>query len=175
MSETGRAPSRRLFFALWPTDSLRAQIHQQTLEAVQQAACRPVAVRNLHVTLLFLGSIAHDRIAEVVAAAEAVRGAQFELQFDHLEVWPRAKVLVLTASVTPPQLASLVEGLRISLLQRQVVLQPEEYRPHLTLARNVSRREPAPSLPVSWRVTDFVLVESTTGPNYQVIARWPLA
>lgn len=168
-----------MFFALWPTDSLRTYIHQQTREVVQQSAGRPMASRNLHITLLFLGSVASDAVPRVVAAAEAICGAPFELQLDQLEVWRRAKVLALTASATPSQLTSLVEDLRISLLQRQVVLQPEEHRPHVTLARNASpRAQLSPAPIVSWRVTDFVLVESTTGPagsSYAVIASWPLA
>lgn len=177
---SGRAASRRLFLALWPTDSLRAQIQQQTHEAVAQCAGRPVAPRNFHITLLFLGSIAHDAVAQVVAAADATSGASFELMLDRFEVWRRAKVLVLTATVTPPALTSLVEGLRISLLQRQVVLRPEEYRPHVTLARNVPRHDGPlpPTLSVAWRATDFVLVESTTGidgSHYEAIGRWPLA
>ena len=49
----------RLFFALWPTDAVRAEL----AAAAPSYSClgRAIAARNLHITLVFLGSVAQAR------------------------------------------------------------------------------------------------------------------
>lgn len=171
--------TRRLFFALWPTDVLREQILQQTEVMVGQASGRAIPASNLHVTLLFLGAVAEEDLPRIMAAGAGTSGTRFELCFDVIESWGRSKVLVLGASHVPQPLSDLVDSLRISLLGQQIATEAEDYRPHVTLARNVAARQRSSLHPVMrWQVGDFVLVESTPGPRgsrYEVLARWPLA
>jgi 2'-5' RNA ligase len=58
------------------------------------------------------------------------------------------------------------------------VLGRQEFRPHVTLARDVPRMRSIETIrPIEWRVDDFVLVESNmtkTGSEYSVLERWPL-
>lgn len=65
-------------------------------------------------------------------------------------------------------------------------MKPEVYRPHITLARNLPRRnstmegaiEEAGIESVEWQVNELVLMDSTatrSGSDYRVLARWPLA
>ena len=170
----------RVFFALWPTESLRAQIVDQTRTLVDARSGRPIPPSNLHVTLLFIGAIAFPLLTDLVKAASLIDASSFDLEFDHAAIWGRSKVLVLGASRTPDALRSLVESLRISSLQAKAVLDTEDYRPHITLARDVERsRGELPQVePLQWPAREFVLVESKSGAkgsNYSVIYRWPLA
>ena len=170
----------RVFFALWPSDVLRGQIARQTQQLARAAGGRPIPAGNLHVTLLFLGAVTLPTLTEVANAASRLRLSSFEIEFDQATVWPRSNVLVLGASRSPAALRLLVEGLRISALQAEAVLEPEDYRPHITLARNVERlRHSLPESPrIRWSAKEFVLVESKSGSEgsvYTVIHRWPLA
>jgi 2'-5' RNA ligase len=53
-----------------------------------------------------------------------------------------------------------------------------EFRPHITLARDLPRRrQPEAVQPLLMKVNDFVLVDSRPGPSgsqYEVLRRWPL-
>src|SRR5262245_55605757 len=171
-------PSRRPFFALWPDDVLRQRIWASTREAVTESRGRPTSIANLHVTVLFLGEVPEDRFASVRAAGDAARAEPFELELDSVEVWKRSGVLSLTARDAPPPLVSLVEQLRFRLLEAQFNLRPEDYRPHVTLARRVMRRNLRRALPsIRWQVREHVLVESrpgTDGSSYTVLERWKL-
>lgn len=169
---------RRLFFAVWPPD-----VQQQTIEAimrprVESSRGRAVPARNLHVTLAFLGSIPDARFEAVLACASAVRGDAFHLAFDQLEIWARAHVLCLTTSRMPAELAQIEERLRFNLLNEQFDIRQEDYRPHVTLARDIKRRNHREAIPpLGWRVAEFVLVQSRSGPSgseYEVIRRWAL-
>ena len=171
-------PVRRLFYALWPDDLLRQRISAQTKDRVSESRGRPTAIGNLHVTVLFLGEVAEDRLPAVLEAGAKANASAFDLEFDALEVWKRSGVLSLTAHVTPPPLLSLVEQLRFNLLAAQFDLRPEEYRPHLTLARRVNgRNERRATSTIRWHVREFTLVQSQPGPGgsvYSVLERFPL-
>ena len=170
----------RVFFALWPSDELREQIARRTEELARAAGGRLIPASNLHVTLVFLGAVTLPTLTEIASAASKLRVSSFEIEFDHATVWPRSNVLVLGASHPPAVLQSLVEGLRISSLQAKAVLETEDYKPHITLARDVQRpRRSLPEAPtIRWHAQEFVLVESKSGPKgsiYSVIYRWALA
>jgi 2'-5' RNA ligase len=100
------------------------------------------------------------------------------LSFDRAEVWGRANLLCLTTSAAPPEAATLADELRHSLRDEVAQTSEHEFRPHITLARDLPRRHrPAPTQPLPMKVNDFVLVESRPGPGgsqYSVLRRWPL-
>lgn len=175
------ATSQRLFFALWPEDAPRAAIAQVATGALEldaHAAGRPVPERNLHVTLVFLGQVAADRFAEVIAAVQNIGASSFELRFDQVEVWDEAGVLVLTASKSPPAFEALVEVLRKGLRDGGFTVDSRPARLHVTLARKVAAVQPVPlDAPIEWTASEFVLVRSDTlptGSEYTVLRRWPL-
>lgn len=171
---------RRLFFALWPSDALRTQIHQKTHALARATRRRVIPPENFHVTVLFLGEVLRSRV-EIVrdagARASATAGS-FELWLDQIEYWPGSKVACLTAPVTPPALAALAEQLRFNLLEHQIKPHPQVLRPHLTLVRKLPRLRAAVAMPpVRWTVEEFVLVDSEVsraGSAYTVIGRWSL-
>lgn len=176
---------RRLFFALWPTDEFRSALVSATQQLARDSGGRVIPPENLHVTLLFLGQVPNARFDTVQQAADACAHASaFELSFDRAEVWGRANLLCLTTSTTPPEAAALAEKLRHSLrdevadFNKSSGMGEHEFRPHITLARDLPRRRRAePAQPLLMKVNDFVLVESRPGAGgsqYSVLRRWPL-
>lgn len=151
-----------------------------TRAAVAQAGGRIIPADNFHVTLAFLGSVAVDRLSSAMRAADAVAAEPFTLMLDRIEPWRRSQVLVLSCGVVPTALGSLVEQLRISLLQQKFKLTDELYQPHVTLLRRLPAhyRRVDDIDALEWPVADFVLVDSVTtqeGSRYSILHRWPLA
>lgn len=170
------ADKQRLFFALWPEEGVRAQ-----LAAVLRAAAlegRPVRGDNLHLTLVFLGSVDQEVRGCVERAASEVTCARFELAFDASGYFPRPQVVWITPSQPPTELAVLVQTLRDALAPCGLPLDQRPYRPHLTLARKVRRRPALPRItPITWPVGGFSLVESRSqagGVRYVPLRSWEL-
>jgi 2'-5' RNA ligase len=174
--------NRRLFFALWPTDAVRAQ-----LAAAAQAHAelgRMIAARNLHVTVAFLGAVAEERLDPVVEIARSTQkltlDGKFMLHLDRLEFWRRSGLIALTARQVPPELLKIVDGLRTGLRERGFQLQEHDtFRPHVTLVRDVARGPADVAVtPMQWPVESFALVESKVGQRgsqYSVLEEWSLA
>jgi 2'-5' RNA ligase len=171
-------PSHRLFFALWPGDPLRQALAARVAALVAPGTGRAQRPDQLHLTLEFMGSVPADRLPAVLEAAGEVRAEPFELTLDALEYWRRPQVLCLVAREIPSALEGLVQALRAGLATRGFDTERRPYRAHLTLARKIARPpELAPTDPVRWPATDFVLVESITersGSIYRPLATWPL-
>lgn len=170
--------SRRLFFALWPSDEFRAELEAATGALARASGGRLIPPRNFHVTLLFLGEISDRNFSAVQQAGAALAGrSAFVVDFDTVESWGR-KVLCLTSS-TPSALATeLAEQLRASLRSQLKQLDERPYLPHITLARDLPRDLQAQKIKtLRQHVNDFVLVESVRdagGSHYFVLERWPL-
>ena len=169
--------NRRLFFALWPNEAVRARLAAEV--QTYAALGRAIAARNLHVTVVFLGSVPADRIDDVRVAAKLTLSGKFIVHLERMEFWRRSHLLALIAEHTPPQLQALVDGLRSRLRERGFELRDQEtFRPHVTLVRDVEREPVAPGVaPVEWLVESFALVESQVGQRgseYAVLEEWPL-
>jgi RNA 2',3'-cyclic 3'-phosphodiesterase len=196
MDEAPGEPARRLFLALWPQEAERNALADATFEAVRAGGGRPVPARNLHVTLIFLGSVPERRIQDVasvarrVAAAFPSSAAPLLLTFDHIEYWRKPQVLCALADGQAAQVHALAEaltkeaagaGLNPDLKTSQWVgdLTIVEFQPHVTLARKVKRRiAQTPIPPVTWSCGDFALIRSQTLPTgsvYTVLERYPLS
>jgi 2'-5' RNA ligase len=179
MPGIGDAPAtRRLFFALWPDTALRATAADRVAVLVPPGGGRPQRPEQLHLTLVFLGQVAEPRLASVHGVASEVTGAPVIVALDRVEHWRKPQVLCLTTSEVPAGLSSLVDQLRAALAVAGLPTETRPYRPHLTLARKVTRfhgqREVEPLL---WRADAITLVESRSdrqGAHYLPIAHWPL-
>ena len=171
---------RRLFFALWPDDALRAALAPRLaeLQPADHDAGRPQSPSQWHVTLEFLGPVPAARVSLAEAAAAAVRAEPFELEFDAIEHWRRPEVLCLVARDLPSPLGSLVSQLRAALAERGFEPERRAYRAHLTLARKVARAVVVPGFePIRWPAQDFALIESVTdraGSRYMPLGHWSL-
>jgi len=162
-----------------------------TAEALRLSRGRAVPPANFHVTLAFLGSVAAERIAALVAVAAAIRAADpghsLRLVFDRIEYWKKAELLCVVARAEP-HIAAFADRLREQLASACFAPDLKPFRAHVTLARKV----PPPSAssssrtwlyshlemaPLEWTFTRFALFESRTlptGPLYSVIESWPL-
>ena len=170
--------NRRLFFALWPTDAVRARL--AAASEAHAALGRVIAARNLHVTVVFLGAVPQERVADVRAAAKLTLIGKFMLHLDRMEFWRRSNLIALTAANTPPQLLTIVAGLRAGLRECSFELSEHDtFRPHVTLVRDVVRGPVVAGVsPVQWPVESFALVESKVGQRgseYTVLDEWSLA
>lgn len=174
--------NRRLFFALWPSDTVREQL---AAEVQPHAALgRAIPARNLHITVVFLGAVAEERVALAEETALSVQKLTFDgkfmLHLERVEFWRRSHLVCLVAERTPPQLPAIVASLQSGLRERGFQLREhEKFRPHVTLVREVICGSDGAALArVQWPVESFALIESKIGQRgseYTVLRQWRLA
>jgi 2'-5' RNA ligase len=184
-----------LFFALWPDDTVRGALVQATRSAALASGGRLIPAENLHVTLLFLGSVEETRLEELYALSAEVADRlgpperECALSFDILECWRKPRLLIAGVSDLSASGAraaeSLASDLETSIRERGLALEsqndgepPTRFRPHVTLVRDVAHfGGTRPLAPIEWRFTEFVLVDSKTaaqGSVYTVLRSFPL-
>lgn len=170
---------RRLFFALWPDESIRRKI--------ESAACVRIKPNttpreNWHMTLVFLGPTDCAQRARLVKAATEVSATSFQMSLDVTGQFERAQVAWLGCSHPPHQLLDLQLTLEAALRNNcpdhpAFVSGAQAYRPHLTLYRHVKTAHPLNRFsPIHWPVSSFRLIESRRGqqPVYQTLNSWNL-
>lgn len=152
--------SKRLFFAIWPQARVRKRIQQV------RASCCPLIGRwidpeNLHVTLVFLGKVEHDRIALAKAAASKVIIKPFQMHLDLICASAKKGMIWMVPRTVPITLLDLVSDLNSALGARGFELEDRTYRPHVTLIRKLpAALEPCEFEAIQWNVRSFALVES---------------
>ncbi|NWG87814.1 MAG: RNA 2',3'-cyclic phosphodiesterase [Hydrogenophilaceae bacterium] len=189
----------RVFFALWPDETLRQALNQASDLLHQVHGGRRTKPDTLHLTLLFVGSLERDRLPELQAAAAHIQLPRFEVAFDRVDCWRHNRIGFLTASQPPAGLFDLVQALEAQVSEAGIAFDRRPYKPHITLLRNADcknavsvqanvdevevkrsgrKQKSKPALaPILWAARDFVLVESSldsNGASYREIARWPL-
>jgi 2'-5' RNA ligase len=181
-TEAGQAePGRRLFFALWPDDEVRAALAQTATDLLGKRIKR-VPAANLHITLAFAGAVTAPVRDCLETAAGNIRCPAFELCIDHVGHWPRPRIFWVGPTHTPPALWSLAGQLRTALGDCGLQTESRTYQPHITLARkisatNVIQQGTKQIDPVYWSIRRFCLLESVTGPrtvSYHKLASWAL-
>lgn len=170
------ARSRRLFFALWPDEALRARLGRMARWCRHRSGGREVPDENLHLTLLFLGDVAPHQVALAQRAGGAVALGRCAFTLDRVEFLPRARVLAATPGERATGLEAAVRTLRADLGAR-LPLSREAFSPHVTLVRRVEALADVPMEPLEWQVESFALVESLrpdgAGPVYVPLEVWP--
>lgn len=164
----------RLFFALWPDEAARAILAPLAKRTASAGGGRAVPAANLHLTLVFLGDVPHDRIGLLSSVASTVRMSAFDLSLDRTGTFRRTGVAWAGPSTVPPALEALQRGLDRALRDAGFALEERPFVPHLTLARKLRTWPPAgPFGPAAWRVDGFSLVESARESGaYRDIGRW---
>lgn len=176
----GGARRLRLFFALWPSDVLRAELAAAAASACAQVKGEPVPPGNLHVTLVFLGSAPGAALAPLIEAGGQEPWPAVELGFGRLEYWAKPRVLVAMPLELPPAGREIVDRLWKAVVLLGFERESRPWQPHVTLVRRVRRPPPenltlAPVEASAWRLA---LVESTAHPEgvrYKPLAEWPLS
>ncbi len=168
----------RLFFALWPDDTVRDHLYSAAQALQRGTGGRLVKRGNLHQTLAFLGNVALDALPRLEAIAAGVRNAAIHLDFGSTGYWRHNRIAWAAPFATPEALSTLVCELERGLRAADLRVDARAYSAHVTLMRNARAPAAFPPLAFAWRVGDFALMESLpgeAGPVYRVRARWPLA
>jgi len=166
----------KLFFALWPGEAVRAALAAWSRELRALCGGRAPQPQDLHLTLAFLGSVDADRVAAIERAAGEITPPSATLVLDRPGFWKHNRIVWAGASSPPPELETLVLGLRDALARSGVAFDAKRFVSHVTLLRDA--REPAslPALkPIRWDVEGFVLAGSTqrpSGSRYEVLRAW---
>lgn len=167
---------KRLFFALWPEQSTRQQC--TNIIAKLGETGRPQTATNLHVTLLFLGSVDAKQQAALSLEAAKLDVRPMTLTFDQLSFWKKPAVLCLTTSQSNQNTLQL--NRRLAAIARQHLLSIDErpFNPHVTLIKKARAPVAIAFEPIVWQSSDFCLAESCSvsgGVEYRILARWPSA
>jgi 2'-5' RNA ligase len=175
----------RLFFALMPDDATRVRL-AAAAEALRAShsglRARWINPSRYHATLHFLGDHAALRpmlVDGAIAAADKIHAEPFAWTLDNAASFRgREPPCVLRGAEVPDPMLQLWQTLRHALaLDGQAGHLERSFTPHVTLAYSHSTMlEPAAIAPVSWQVTDFVLVHSVVGQGgYEILGRWRMA
>jgi 2'-5' RNA ligase len=137
-----------------------------------QSSARAVERENLHLTLIFLGDVADDVLAQVceLAAGAAALVKPFEYHVRGIECVPTSGPLrMVWAGVEDPtgRLAALAEGLRAALAGLGLHEETRSFHPHITLARVKSGRQGARDLRTSHKPYRTEAVRQAAEPYVQ--------
>lgn len=162
---------------------------QQAAQMAGVVGGRTPVAADLHVTLCFLGAVEEAVVAELSRRAAAISAVAFELEFDALAYWKRARVLAAVCCRVPAEGLALAGALRSSA--ESLGLTPDErgWRPHVTLRRGLAAGAApmtplVPSTPLRLPARSFYLAQSqelepttaraATRARYRRLAAWPL-
>ncbi|UCF75813.1 MAG: RNA 2',3'-cyclic phosphodiesterase [Betaproteobacteria bacterium] len=170
--------STRLFFAAWPAPDVQQALGDFAQSAQRECGGRLVPSHNIHLTLVFLGAVAHERLEGLEALAATIEGEPFALTIDRVDYWRHNRIVWAGVKDCPDGLTALVKRMERALGGVGFQLNNRPYVPHITLLRD-ARRPPARSqlAPIAWPVSEFALVESVQLDNsqmYEVLQSWRL-
>jgi RNA 2',3'-cyclic 3'-phosphodiesterase len=167
----------RLFFALWPDDSIRKSLAATAATMHGFLRGRATPKEKFHLTLVFLGDVgAAERAALSRPPAQIAR--KFTLVLDRWGCWAHNGIGWVAPREIPEPLVALVDGLETWLGKTGYSLEQRAHRPHVTLIRKatVAALPDLPS-PILWPVREYVLLHSRrdfAGSTYEILGRWPL-
>ncbi len=162
--------SLRLFYALWPDDTVR-----EALAGLQTPLQGRLTQRaNLHLTLAFLGSQPASLLPALYEILDDLPAAPITLLVDRLGYFAQQRIAWAGMRQVPPALTALHAALddRLNLLHIEFE-RPPSFRPHITLARNAAAPPDAPPAPILWQAGEVALVQSHSedgAVRYRVLA-----
>jgi len=158
------AANKRIFFALWPDDTVRDHLNYVFKQAYQSSLPgRKLPATNFHLTLHFLGNVSAQMYDCVEKAAEQVTLNPFELRLDTFGAFAGARVFWSGMTGIPGELTQLQKTLGQLLVSCGYTPERRPFSPHVTLMRKVKCTETLQGHePVRWQVDRFALVESVS-------------
>ena len=167
------AEAQRLFFALWPDESVAQSLHSQAARCLDDCGGRAMRRETLHLTLAFLGQVHADKLEALQEMASIITLPGFDFHLDTLGYWRRNRILWAGCRQTPEPLRLLAAELRWRLDESGIGYAAGDFVPHVTLLRDARCMETPPlTQPVAWPVREFRLVLSQPGAQYRPLARW---
>jgi len=165
-----------VFFAAWPPPEAQQALGDLARRLKSECGGRALPASNLHLTLLFLGEVARERLPRLEALAGAVTAPQFEIRVNYVGFWRHNHVVWACFEHGAAALGALAAGLEQALAGDGFRFDQRAYVPHITLLRN-ARRAPATAAvrPLAWPFTGHALVESVPLEHarlYRVLRTW---
>lgn len=178
-AEASRPETLRLFYAIFVPKELRPELAELQRRLRGYRNWKPTPLEQLHLTLMFLGEVARERLGEVTKAGEAVarQVAPFTLRLGGTGYFPpEGTPRVWFVKAEGVGLEPLASGLRAAL---PGLGDAKPFKAHITLAR---RKGPAPRVgPVvldrEFAVRRISLVQSELFPKgslYHVLREFEL-
>ncbi|AYV47846.1 2'-5' RNA ligase [Caulobacter flavus] len=177
-------PSDRLFFGIFPPSPVAEAIagRARDLKGGLGLSGAPLTPDRFHVTLHHIGDYAglpRGIVAQALEAGEAASSAApFEATFDQAASFNNRgnNPFVLQGGEGLAELHAFQKALGLAMahagLGKQVARQ---FNPHVTLLYDRALAPETPTAPVSWTVSEFVLIHSLLGQTrHVVLGRWPL-
>jgi 2'-5' RNA ligase len=173
----------RLFLALFPPAPVAEQIaslskDQRDSYGISKA---PLRTERFHITLHHLGDHAGfppGLVETVKRAVATVKVAPFEVRVNKAVSFKRAanRPFVLLADPALRGVWALHKALGFELVKAGLGRHVEkDFTPHVTMLYDDAVVPEHEVPPISWRVTDFVLVHSLIGETTHIhLGRWPL-
>lgn len=170
---------RRIFFALWPDDSIRQWLLLLLNELnFDHNHGRVIPVANWHMTLHFIGNVSAQTLTCLQNVSISLSAEQFDLSIDVSGYFKKPKLLWLGCSKIPAALSQLHQQLAIQLSDCGFRPETRGFTPHISIVRKLFKQPLKTTIePVHWHVNQFVLVESITtrsGVKYKVLRSYPL-
>jgi 2'-5' RNA ligase len=169
-----RAPSVRLFIALWPADPVRIAIAQWQSEWQWPERASVVPPERLHVTLHFIGDVEPRRVLDLKYVLKKVPAPRFALHFGRPDIWSHG-IAVLRPENSPTQLRGLHARIGLALAGIDLPASEQPYKPHVTLARRATGAKAPERAPgIDWEANEgFVLAQSLGGGRgYEILERF---
>lgn len=165
----------RVFFALWPDDSVRSEL--ACCAKGLDAGGRIVPAAHLHLTLAFLGVQKGSAVERLARRASIIPVIPLTLNLDLLGYFARPQVAWIGPRHSPSALAAWQQQVVDLCLSEGITGTNAVFRPHVTLRRFVQGpREPKiHEPPIIWSVRRWALVESGNEGKpgrYRILAEW---
>jgi 2'-5' RNA ligase len=173
----------RLFFAIFPDAATADRIARTAgrLKAENGLRGRPLQTGRFHLTLHHVDDyhgLPRDVVSAICRAAETVRFAPFEVEFDRAMSFSGRsgnRPFVLRGGDGLSTLEAFQSRLVQVLIQARAGRRPGKFVPHVTLLYDNMVVQERPIEPIRWMVGEFVLVHSLLGQTQHVpLARWSL-
>lgn len=166
-------PTHRLFFGIWPDDGAIGRLTRlmARLRNDKIMPGRPVDADRLHVTLHHLGDFGNQVPPSLVPnasmAAATVKMQPFNVTFDRAG-GTRGQFL-LRASDESAALTEFRKILSAALVKAGLRDRVKTaFNPHVTLSYDFSDVPERPIEPITWTVSQFVLIDSLLGKHQHV-------
>lgn len=176
------AETSRLFLATFLEDDAAADANHRAIGLRHGHALRgrTLGLKRLHVTLEFFGTYRRmpwGFVEQIVRALDGFQFDAFDVAFDAAASFtdkPFNRPLVLLGEVGVETLKAFQHRLSAALAEAGLCDGPyPDYRPHVTLLYDDRIVPPQRVAPVTWRVREFVLVQSVQGKTLHIpLARW---
>ena len=178
----GPSQKERIFLAALPDPATAARIYAlaETLKREYGFTGNLILPEHLHVTLFHLGdwaTLPEEIVNLASGAASQVHVPAFAVTFKRAQSFRNSTgVCPFVLTSDKAQWQALHDVLRAALVNAGLGGATRgEFLPHITLTYDKVRVKPHAIEPVTWTVTDFVLIHSVLGKTtHNHLGRWPL-